>query len=54
MSDNARNVIFQVQCVSPNELTLAAHLPDLAEQPAGEALAARAAAKDHNVSADKR
>ena len=54
MSDNARNVVFEVQRVSPNELTLAAHFPDLAEKSAGEALASRAAAKDYNVSAKKR
>ena len=54
MSDNARNVIFEVQRVSPDELTLAAHFPDFAEKSAGEALAPRAAAKDHNVSAEKR
>ena len=54
MSYNARNVVFQVQRVSPDELTLAAHFPDLAEKSAGEVLAPRAAAKDDNVSAEKR
>ena len=54
MSDNARDIIFEVQRVSPNEFAVAPHFPDLAEKSVGEALAPRATAKDHNVSAEKR
>src|SRR5260370_1487570 len=53
MSDNARDIIFEVQRVSPNEFAVAPHFPDLAEKSVGEALAPRAAAKDHNITAEK-
>ncbi len=53
MIDRRRNIIFEMQCISPNKAALAPYLPNLAERSAGEALAAGTAAKDHDIAAEK-
>src|SRR5262245_1401240 len=42
-----------MQGITPNELAIAPHLPDLTQKAAGEALPARPTAEDHNVPAEK-
>src|SRR5207244_9992775 len=51
--DNARNIVLEVHRVPPNELAAAPHFPDLVENSVGEALASRAASKNHDVTAEK-
>ena len=47
------DIVLKMQRVSPDEVTVAAQFPDLAQEAAGEALAARAASKDDDITAQE-
>ena len=53
ITDDAVDIVFEVQRVAPHQFAIVAHFPTLVQKAAGEAFSPRAAAEDHDIAAQE-